>query len=197
MHSIRSDEHLINEFLRGPEEDSQSAFESLVKRHGPMVLGVCRYVLGQSQDAEDAFQATFLTLARKAQTIRNRFILAAWLHEVAYRTALHARDRTIRRRGVERQAIAFCGAGHSSGELDEPSPLKELWPVLYEEMNRLPVKYGIPVALCYMEGKTNQEVADLLNWPIGTVKGRMSRARDMLRARLLGRGLDAEKIYCR
>src|SRR5271167_3779380 len=92
MKTFRTDEQLINTYLNGEKEDSETAFESLVKRHGPMVLGVCRSVLGRYQDAEDAFQATFLVLARKADTIRNREILGCWLHAVAHRTALRARE---------------------------------------------------------------------------------------------------------
>ncbi|MGB0069010.1 MAG: sigma factor, partial [Isosphaeraceae bacterium] len=93
MKPIRSDEQLIDQFLTGQKENSESAFETLLKRHGPMVLGVCRHVLRRDQDAEDAFQATFLVLARKAGTIHNREILGCWLHEVAYRTAIRARER--------------------------------------------------------------------------------------------------------
>ena len=91
MKTIRSDGQLIDQFLTGEKEESESAFETLVKRHGPMVLGVCRHVLSRVQDAEDAFQATFLVLARKAGTIRDREILGCWLHEVAYRIAMRAR----------------------------------------------------------------------------------------------------------
>ncbi len=93
MKTIRSDGQLIDQFLTGQKEDSESAFETLVKRHGPMVLGVCRHVLNRVQDAEDAFQATFFALARKAGTIRDREIVGCWLHEVAYRTAIRARER--------------------------------------------------------------------------------------------------------
>src|SRR5271156_6591401 len=96
MKPIRSDEQLIDTFLNGEKEDSETAFETLVKRHGPMVLGVCRHVLCRVQDAEDAFQATFLALARKAGTIRNREILGCWLHEVAFRTAIRERERRAR-----------------------------------------------------------------------------------------------------
>ena len=114
MKPIRSDEQLIDQFLTGQKEDSESAFETLVKRHGPMVLGVCRHVLRRDQDAEDAFQATFLVLARKAGTIHNREILGCWLYEVAYRTAIRARER--RARSTPRMEIQEVAESHSGPE---------------------------------------------------------------------------------
>src|SRR5207248_7998405 len=102
-----SDESLLEQFLSGEGMDSQEAFRALVVRHGPKVLGICRHVLDQDHDAEDAFQATFLVLARKGASIRDRRALAGWLHEVAYRVALRARARTIRRRTHERQVMAM------------------------------------------------------------------------------------------
>jgi RNA polymerase sigma factor (sigma-70 family) len=179
-----TDEELLERFLNRGGEAAEAAFRALVERHGPMVLGVCRHVLGQQQDAEDAFQATFLVLARKGRTIRSRNILGRWLYEVAYRIALRAKAQAVRRRVQERQAT----------EMSPPAPeneaaWNELRPVLHEEVNRLPEKYRTPVVLCYLEGKTNEEVAQLLQWPVGTVKGRLSRARDLLRSRLMRRGL--------
>jgi RNA polymerase sigma factor (sigma-70 family) len=149
-----------------------------------MVLGVCRHILNQLQDAEDAFQATFLVLARKAGSIRDRRVLARWLYEVAYRIAMRARTNGVRRRTHERQG----GEMAATVSIDNHGWI-ELRPVLHEEINRLPEKYRVPVILCYLEGKTNEEVADLLQWPVGTVKGRLSRARDLLRSRLSRRGL--------
>jgi RNA polymerase sigma factor (sigma-70 family) len=197
MKPIRSDEELIDQFLTGQKDDSENAFETLVRRYGPMVLGVCRSVLRRDEDAEDAFQTAFLALARRAATIRDRRMLSCWLHEVAYRIALRARARASRRRAIERRAMAMSASGHASGDHDKSLSLNELRPVLRKEMDGLPVKYGIPVILGYIEGKTNQEVADLLNWPIGTVKGRLSRARDMLRARLSRRGVDSDEVRYR
>jgi RNA polymerase sigma factor (sigma-70 family) len=194
MKSIRSDEQLIDQFLTGRKVDAEDAFEAMVKRHGPMVLAVCRHVLGRVQDAEDAYQTTFLALARKAGTIRDRRMLACWLHEVAYRTALRARARACRSRAIEKQALAISSFVQESGDQDTLVPSKDLRSALHEEMDGLPGKYGVPAILGYLEGKTNREVADLLNWPIGTVKGRLSRARDLLRARLSRRGLDADKL---
>jgi RNA polymerase sigma factor (sigma-70 family) len=197
MKPIRSDEQLIDTFLTGEKDDSETAFETLVKRHGPMVLGVCRQVLGQDQDAEDAFQATFFVLARKAGAIQNRAILGYWLYEVAHRTALRARARVCRRRAIERQAMEMSSSRDGSGDRDELLSSSELQPVLHEEVVGLPEKYRIPVILAYLQGMTNREVADVLNWPIGTVKGRLSRARDTLRARLSRRGLDSDAVRYR
>jgi RNA polymerase sigma factor (sigma-70 family) len=184
-----SDESLLEQFLSGEGMDSQEAFQALVVRHGPMVLGICRHVLNQDHDAEDAFQATFLVLARKGGSIRNRRVLAGWLHEVAYRIAIKARASAVRRRTLEREGMAMLPPAIEPNDQYQQAAWNELRPVLHEEVNRLPDKYRIPVILSYLEGKTNEEVADLLQWPVGTVKGRLSRARDLLRSRLMRRGL--------
>ena len=154
-----------------------------------MVLGICRLVLDQEADAEDAFQTTFLILARKGASIRNRAILAAWLHEVAYRTAVKVRLRMVRRRFLERQSVSMLSSQFEPDRQHQDAAWNELRPVLHDEVRRLPDKYRIPVILSYLEGKTNEEVADLLHWPIGTVKGRLSRARALLRSRLTRRGM--------
>jgi len=182
--STASDEELLEQFFSRTDGTAEDAFRILVARHGPMVLGVCRHVLNQPQDAEDAFQATFLVLARKGRTIRSRNVLGRWLYEVAYRIALRARAQTMRRRVHERQASEMSPPAH-----ENEIAWNELRPVLHDEVNRLPEKYRTPVVLCYLEGKTNEEVAQLLMWPVGTVKGRLSRARNLLRSRLLRRGL--------
>jgi RNA polymerase sigma factor (sigma-70 family) len=184
-----SDEDLLNQYLSGTESDSQEAFRELVVRHGPMVLGICRHVLNQAQDAEDAFQGTFLALARNAATIRDRRVLAGWLHEVAYRIALRLRTSTTRRRALERQGMAMSSLESEPDSQTEHAAWNELRPVLHEEINRLPEKYRLPVILSYLEGKTNEEVAELLQWPLGTVKVRLMRAREALRSRLSRRGL--------
>jgi RNA polymerase sigma factor (sigma-70 family) len=183
------DEYLLRQFLNGTESESQDAFGTLVERHGPMVLGVCRHVLHGHHDAEDAFQATFLVLARKAGSIRNGRVLAGWLHEVAHRIAIKARASAARRRTLEREGVAMSPAAFESNTQDEAAAWKELRPVLHAEVEMLPDRYRIPVILSYLEGKTNEEVAKLLRWPVGTVKGRLSRARDLLRRRLVRRGL--------
>ena len=193
MKPIRSDEQLIDQFLTAQKEDSESAFETLVKRHGPMVLGVCRHVLRRDQDAEDAFQATFLVLARKAGTIHNREILGCWLHEVAYRTAIRARER--RARSTPRMEIQEVAESHSGPE--NAASRNELRLLLRAEVDGLPGKYRSLVLHTYTEGKSNEQVARLLGCPVGTVKGRLSRARDLLRARLSRRGWDQDEVRYR
>lgn len=193
MKPIRSDEQLIDQFLTGQKEDSESAFETLLKRHGPMVLGVCRHVLRRDQDAEDAFQATFLVLARKAGTIHNREILGCWLYEVAYRTAIRARER--RARSTPRMEIPEVAESHSGPE--NAASRNELRLLLRAEVDGLPAKYRSLVLHTYMEGKSNEQVARLLRCPVGTVKGRLSRARDLLRARLSRRGWDQDEVRYR
>ena len=193
MKPIRSDEQLIDQFLTGQKEDSESAFETLVKRHGPMVLGVCRYVLRRDQDAEDAFQATFLVLARKAGTIHNREILGCWLYEVAYRTAIRARER--RARSTPRMEIQEVAESHSGPE--NAASRNELRLLLRAEVDGLPAKYRSLVLHTYMEGKSNEQIAGLLRCPVGTVKGRLSRARDLLQARLSRRDWDQDEVRYR
>src|SRR4051794_39322125 len=173
-----NDEQLLDRFLNQDDGGSEAAFRAIVVRHGPMVLGVCRHILDQVADAEDAFQATFLVLARKAGSIRDRRVLGRWLYEVAYRIAVRAKTNTARRRIHERQGAEMSAVA--------PGPRSdhawcELRPVLHEEVNRLPEKYRTAVVLCYLEGRTNEEAAEMLRWPVGTVKGRLSRAREMLR----------------
>jgi RNA polymerase sigma factor (sigma-70 family) len=193
MKPIRSDGQLIDTFLSGEKEDSGTAFETLVKRHGPMVLGVCRNVLRRDQDAEDAFQATFLALARKAGTIHNREILGCWLREVAYRTAIRARER--RARSTPRMEIQETQESHSGPE--DAASRNEFRLLLRAEVDGLPAKYRSLVLHTYMEGKSNEQVARLLRCPVGTVKGRLSRARDRLRARLCRRGWDQDEVRYR
>ncbi len=193
MKPIRFDGQLIDQFLTGQKEDSESAFETLVKRHGPMVLGVCRHVLRRDQDAEDAFQATFLVLARKADTIHNREILGCWLYEVAYRTAIRARER--RARSTPRMEIQEVAESHSGPE--NAASRNELRLLLRAEVDGLPAKYRSLVLHTYMEGKSNVQVSGLLGCPVGTVKGRLSRARGLLRARLSRRGWDQDEVRYR
>jgi RNA polymerase sigma factor (sigma-70 family) len=175
------DAALLERFLATGD---QAAFELLVWRHGPMVLVVCRRVLGHEQDAEDAFQATFLALARKASSIGKREALSSWLYKVAYRTALRARSLAARRL-VD---VPLCVTPPSV----EPEPdlvWRDLRPVLDEELNRLPEKYRLPVILCDLEGKTHEEAARQLGCPRATIATRLGRARDLLRLRLTRRGL--------
>jgi RNA polymerase sigma factor (sigma-70 family) len=193
MKPIRSDGQLIDTFLTGEKEDSETAFETLVKRHGPMVLGVCRHVLGRDQDAEDAFQATFLALARKADTIHNREVLGCWLHEVAHRAALRARK--LRARSTAQMEIREVEESHSGPE--QAASRNELGLLIRAEVDGLPATYRSLVLHTYMEGKSNEQVARLLQCPVGTVKGRLSRARGLLRTRLSRRGWDEDEVRYR
>ncbi len=175
-----TDRQLLGRFLCSHDE---TAFEALMQRHGPMVLGVCRRVLGNSHDAEDAFQATFLVLVRKAEGIRRPDSLGNWLYGVAYRTALEARAAAARRRKKERQAADM--AGHRVSQGDAGGELRE---VLDHELARLPDAYRTVVVLCDLEGKPQREAARLLGCPEGTVASRLSRARKLLASRLARRG---------
>jgi RNA polymerase sigma factor (sigma-70 family) len=161
-----------------------AALAALVRRHGPMVWGVCRRVLCNHHDAEDAFQATFLVLVRKAGSIASPELLGNWLYGVAYQTALNARATAARRRARERQVT----------EMPEPEvAAQELWPdlrpLLDRELSRLPDKYRVPIVLCDLEGKTRKEAAQQLGCAEGTVAGRLARARVMLAKRLARHGL--------
>lgn len=190
-----SDEDLLNEYLTAMEPVSHEAFRELVLRHGPMVLGVCRHVLNQAQDAEDAFQTTFLLLAEQGASIRDRRALSGWLHEVAYRIALRSRANAARRHALERQGMAMGVNEYEPDDQGERAAWNELRPVLHEELSRLPAKYRLPVIMSYLEGRTNEEVAEQLHWPVGTVKGRLSRARELLKSRLMRRGLSLSAAF--
>jgi RNA polymerase sigma factor (sigma-70 family) len=173
------DRHLLERFVRGRD---QAAFAALVQRHGPMVLGVCRRLLRDAHEAEDAFQATFLVLAHKAGSIARPESLGPWLHGVAYRAAARARQ-AARRRAREREAAP------PDGDPADELAWRELRQVLDEELGRLAPKYRAPLVLFYLEGKTTEEVAGLLGCPKGTVLSRLARGRDRLRERLARRGL--------
>jgi RNA polymerase sigma factor (sigma-70 family) len=176
-----SDGQLMERFVRHGEE---AAFTALVRRHGPMVLGVCRRVLRDCQRAEDAFQATFLVLFRKARSLDRRGSVAGWLYTVAYHAALKARSDAARRERWERKA-----AERPHPEPNAEAPCLDLQPVLDEELGRLPEHYRVAIVLCYFEGKTNEEAARLLGCQTGTIKSRLARARDLLRVRLSRRGV--------
>jgi RNA polymerase sigma-70 factor (ECF subfamily) len=171
---------LLRRFVAGGDE---AAFAALVGRHGPMVLGVCRRLLGDAQDAEDAFQATFLVLARKAGAVGRPELLANWLYGVATRIAVRARAAAARRRSRERQVSAMPAVAAP------PQVPSDLRPVLDEELARLGPKYRAPVVLCYLEGKSTEEAARQLGCPRGTVLSRLARAREQLRRRLVRRGV--------
>src|SRR5271166_28593 len=157
----------------------QAAFAALVGRHGPMVLRVCRRVLGHVQDAEDAFQATFLVLAANAASVRKRESLAGFLHGVACRVALRARRAAGRRRLHERNAGAMAAKTSGGG-----GNWCETQAVLDEEIQALPDRYKAPFVLCYLEGKSRAEAARELGLKEGTVWSRLSKARKHLQGRL-------------
>jgi RNA polymerase sigma factor (sigma-70 family) len=181
---VRDADHGDGELLtRYRTMRDQDAFGSLVRRHGPMVLGVCRRVLRDHHAADDAFQATFLVLAKKADAVRPPDRLAPWLYGVAYRTALKARGRAFRRRQVEQAYAAQTSqATHST------SDDTDLRPVIDEQLNALPEKYRTPLVLCAIQGLNKAEAAERLGLPEGTVSSRLARAREMLRDRLARRG---------
>jgi RNA polymerase sigma factor (sigma-70 family) len=185
------------DFLRRVADGKdEAAFEVLLQRHGPMVLRVCRSVLHDPHAAEDAFQATFIVLFRKASSVRKLRSVGSWLYKVAYRAAVRARGAAARRKLREahgatppsrpqpaRQARSAAGA---ADPLDDVT-WQELQAILHEELQRLAEKYRAPVVLCCLEGKSRDEAAAQLGWSLGTVKGRLERGRELLRARLVRR----------
>jgi RNA polymerase sigma factor (sigma-70 family) len=179
-----SDGQLLERFTTCGGDAAELAFTALVERHGPMVLRVCRGSLKDPNDAQDAFQATFLVLVQKARSLWVQDSLGPWLHRVAHRIAYRARRSAARRREHERRAAESRPAWISGREdgMDDSA-------VLHEEIDRLPDHCRLPVVLCDLEGLTHEQVARHLGWPIGTVKSRLTRGREWLRARLVRRGL--------
>lgn len=188
-----TDGQLLERFAARRDDAAEAAFTALVDRHGPMVLRVCRQWLDVHGAADDAFQATFLVLARRAGMVRDPDRLAPWLHGVAVRVAREAKVREERRIRREAQVGAAhavtTGAADTSAPTDIALARREEAQVLHEELTRLPHKYREPVILCALEGLTHQEVARRLRCPVGTVSVRLSRARERLRDRLTRRGL--------
>lgn len=180
--STVSDGRLLEQFRNTRDH---GAFAELVRRHGPMVMGVCHRVLRQAHDAEDAFQAAFLVLVRKAPTLRSSDNVAGWLHGVAYRTAMKARSMAARRHGREQESEAVLDAvARTEGGVD-----REEMALLDDEVRRLPEKYRLPIVLCDLEGHSRSHAAKALRWPEGTVAGRLIRARQLLARRLSRRGV--------
>ncbi len=180
-----TDGQLLERFAGRSGPGAELAFASLVERHGTLVFRVCRSVLRDEHAAHDAFQATFLVLVDKARSLRVADSLAPWLHAVAYRVALCARGAAARRRRHERAS----SGGMSTEATGPPDDSKELGALLHEEIEALPERYRVPVVLCDLEGRSHDEAARQLGWPVGTVKSRQARGRDRLRARLERRGV--------
>ena len=176
-----TDAELLESFLSRRDE---AAMEVLVRRHAPMVWGVCRRVLGNHHDAEDAFQAAFLVLVRRAASIASRELLANWLYGVAHQTALKARATTARRKGRERQVTVMPEPAVADQDVWD-----DLGSLLDQELSRLPDKYRAVIVLCDLEGKSRKDAAGQFGLPEGTVASRLSRARSMLAKRLTQRGV--------
>ena len=170
-----SDSQLLQRFLSGHDGADEAAFSALMERHGPMVLSVCRQVLGNPHDAQDAFQATFLVMARKAGSVHNADSLASWLHGTALRVAVRAKADEARRRLHERRFATM-----KVNERDKPTVGPEPCPELHEEIARLPRRYREPVVLCYLEGLSSEQAAMRIGCAPGTVWSRLSRARERL-----------------
>jgi RNA polymerase sigma factor (sigma-70 family) len=175
-----TERQLLRRFIA---ERDEAAFQTLIDRHGPMVLGVCRSVLSASHDVEDAFQATFLVLVQSAGSIRNEDSLGPWLHRVAFRVAKRARAKASDRRARERRLT------RSEAEPTYDHPDFAFRQLIHEELDRLPERYRVPMVLCYLKGKTNEEAAAQLQCPVGTIKGWLWRARGRLRDGLCRRGV--------
>ncbi len=179
---ILADGVLVERFRKDADE---AAFEVLVWRHGPMVLSLCARMLGNVQDAEDAFQATFLTLARKAGSISKRESVGSWLYKVAYRIALRAKKKTSRQATNESRTIEVTATSEPAAE----SASQALRPLLDEAVKGLPETYRLVIVLHYLEGKSSGQIARELNCPIGTVTSRLAPARELLRREVARRGL--------
>ena len=174
-----TDAQLLERFTLGKRELAEAAFTLLVQRHGPMVLRVCQQVLGDPHDAEDVFQATFLVLARKAGSIRREDAVASWIYGVARRLSLRFRWLAARRRELERKRLLRSGPTEAVSAI-----FPDLWPELYEELDRLPQPFRAAIVLCDLEGNSYEQAAGMLHCPVGTVQSRLFRGRQRLRRRL-------------
>jgi membrane fusion protein (multidrug efflux system) len=181
-----TDGQLLERFTTGRGEPRELAFAALVERHGPYVLRVCRAVLRDENAAEDAFQATFLALARKAGSLWAQDSLAPWLHQAAYRAALHDRSAALTRRAHERAAAALRSPSVAPAYPGHDADVEQ---IIHEEIGRLPGRFRVAVVLCDLEGRTHEQAARHIGCAIGTVKSRLDRGRKRLRGRLVRRGV--------
>jgi RNA polymerase sigma factor (sigma-70 family) len=186
-----TDAQLLARFAAGSDDGAELAFEALVERHGPMVFRVCRGVLRDEHAAEDAFQATFLVLAKKARSLWVKDSLGSWLHGVAHRVAARARSEAARRRRHEQQLAEAHGP---TLETMPDHSRSEAWAILSEEIARLPEAYRAPVVLCYLEAMSYQAAAVSLGLTEGRVRGRLARARERLRKSLARRGVEVPAV---
>ena len=185
-----SDRQLLDRFIAQRDAVGEAAFAGLVFRHGGLVLGVCNELLGDRHEAEDAFQAVFLILAQKAQSIRDPDLLGNWLYGVAFRTCRQASLCIARRRKHEEAAqISNSGSVAVAPSAERSLLVHEQSALLYEEIERLPREFRLPVVLCYLQGLSVHEAARRLRWSHGTLRSRMARAREKLKRALTRRGV--------
>jgi RNA polymerase sigma factor (sigma-70 family) len=169
---LLSDEELLRQFV---DSRNEWAFEILVRRHGPMILGLCQRIIGKMTDAEDAFQATFIVLARKSSTLKQPHLLGNWLYGVAYRIARKAKTLLLRRQQREQLLMETSQSTSESSRIDA-----ELLSLLDEAIQRLPEKYRVPVLLCELQSLSRKEAAERLKIPEGTLSSRLANARKRL-----------------
>ena len=182
-----TDPQLLELFLGGNDESASLAFEAIIERHGPMVLRTCRMVLGDRHAAEDAFQATFFVLARKARALGSRELLGNWLYGVASRISRKARIRNLKQNARD-HAFAYRGEFALNGTPHDEAQT-ELCRIVHEEIDRLPGAYRSAVVVCYLQGKSQAQAAEQLKLTETTVRGRLARARKLLGRRLTVRGV--------
>src|SRR5262245_55577578 len=184
-HSQLTDDQLLHRFAAHRDEE---AFAALLQRHGRLVYSVCRNILRHEHDVEDAFQGTFMVLARRAAAIRQEKAIKSWLYRVAYRVAMKAKKTAERRRRQENKAAKPEGE-HQQEEQTGDLAWRELQGILDQELNRLPEKYRAPFVLCCLSGMSKAEAAAELGWKEGTVSSRLAQARTLLQTRLARRGV--------